>query len=88
MPCGDTKDHDNLMEEQQHTEADHSQHDHETESCTPFCICSCCGSQIVTISFNRIEIKGTEPLSPTFQLYQASFTSEIYLSIWQPPKLS
>ena len=66
---------------------DHS-HDKENDLCSPFCICSCCGSQVVSlfhidaINF-PILFKGIKTQLPT---YKSVFASNFYGSIWQPPQ--
>jgi hypothetical protein len=65
---------------------DHSSHDHETESCSPFCICACCGSHTnVPHEFSmqfRIELTSSNQI-----LNSVEDVSEVSLAIWQPPKL-
>ena len=68
---------------------DHS-HDKENDLCSPFCICSCCGTQIVsllhidTINF-PIPSKGIKTKLPT---YTYVFASNFFGSIWQPPQIA
>ncbi len=72
--------------------ANHEEHSHDKENdlCSPFCICSCCGSQIIslfqidTINF-PIQSKGIKTQLPT---YKSVFASNFYGSIWQPPQIA
>jgi len=67
---------------------DHSDHDNDTEHCSPFCMCACCG-QTLSNAFASYSLAIHNPVSvEKFPLYNASFTLEVYLSIWQPPKIS
>lgn len=64
-------------------------HDKENDLCSPFCSCSCCGSQIVsffkitTLSFNIVS-KNIRTKLPS---YTPKFISNFYGSIWQPPQI-
>lgn len=86
IPCTDaTIVIDNAQTAHHHT--DNS--DHSDDSCTPFCICSCCGALIYnfsqtltftpTLAFLRIT-------SPT-PVFTANLNSIYEGSIWQPPQL-
>jgi hypothetical protein len=89
MPCSD-KDDSNYMSADQSTFAttDHSDHDNDTENCSPFCMCACCG-QSFSSPFSHYSLSLHVPVSlEKFPVYNASFVSEVYLSIWQPPKIS
>ena len=64
-------------------------HNKEKDSCSPFCICSCCGSQIVsyfkTVSYNFAII--SKEIKTQLPTYTSKFTSNFYGSIWQPPQI-
>lgn len=59
------------------------------ETCSPFCICTCCGHQT---PFNILAalIKYTKAfkVDKQFTIYNQSIVSSYYGNIWQPPKLS
>ncbi len=65
----------------------HSEHDHE-DLCTPFCVCSCCGSFSI--------IPGTLVYDSSYDListccihsYQSNYTFDYSKSVWHPPALS
>ncbi len=70
-------------------EGNHS-HEKSADTCSPFCICNCCGSQI----FNYIQStvvdfpmpsEGVKTQLPT---YKSIFSSNFYGSIWQPPQIA
>ncbi|MBK0368267.1 hypothetical protein I5M07_00355 [Flavobacterium sp. SE-1-e] len=71
--------------------AKHDKHAHDAEKdlCSPFCSCSCCGSQVVNhfqsiiIDF-PIPFEGIKTQLPT---YKSIFTSNFFGSIWQPPQI-
>ncbi|MEZ4773104.1 MAG: DUF6660 family protein [Bacteroidia bacterium] len=89
MPCSD-KDDCKYQGADQSTFAstDHSDHDTDTENCSPFCMCACCGQSITNI-FYPTTLRNLTPIATKyFPVYNASFVSEVYLSIWQPPKIS
>jgi hypothetical protein len=63
---------------------------HHEDVCSPFCICSCCGSQVIsqigeTIfyfrAFSFVSDKNIAAAVPVF-------ISGFFGSFWQPPKLS
>ena len=89
MPCAD-----NCYDEVQPTQTTisttdtHSHNDTEKESCSPFCICSCC-SIPVSIS-SPILFPSAIIIAQSinkFSNYTFSFQS-VQFNIWQPPKLS
>ena len=71
-------------------EQDSHSHDKENDLCSPFCVCNCCGSQIVsffkveTVSFTVVS-KSIKTQLPT---YKSILTSNFYGSIWQPPQIA
>lgn len=89
IPCNDQQDCDlYLISQSIGKTTDHTDHDGDTEHCPPFCQCSCCG---ISSFFETITL--TLPCSPTavtqnISIYSAPALSEVYLNIWQPPKLS
>lgn len=86
MPCGDKEDcHEKAKLEL--TADDHSDHEHESEQCSPFCICSCCGTYSQISSIYELEVKINNTISDRALPYVTDHISEISLSIWQPPKL-
>jgi hypothetical protein len=89
MPCSD-KDDCNYMSADQSTLAttDHSDHDNDTENCSPFCLCACCGQSISSTFYPTALYNLTPVPTQDIPVYNAPFVSEVYLSIWQPPKIS
>jgi hypothetical protein len=61
-------------------------HDHNASLCSPFCVCNCCGNQVVSIAPTIV----TDVLSLTGEqvyFYRTDFRSIPPRSIWQPPKI-
>jgi hypothetical protein len=93
LPCGDEKDCNMARAvEQVAIKIDHPDQQNDTESCSPFCICACCGSTIV-FSFQSVPLITEHLFSflPSTQRligYYGLFFSNYYGNIWQPPKTS
>lgn len=83
-PCGDHQDCDENAAIT--ATADHDEHGHESENCSPFCICSCCGTYSqVELVYHFIPVPAVHNA-----LIIPSHTdpvSEISIAIWQPPQL-
>lgn len=89
VPCHDKED---AMEWNTATDFftvdNHSQHAQDIETCSPFCVCSCCGQTVAIQMFHSTFLKPF--VSPKAQ---ESFVLDNYLpsfsaSHWQPPKIS
>jgi hypothetical protein len=93
MPCEDGMD-DAIFENTSQSHFDDQSHNHaqdKEDGCTPFCICTCCGTNIVlNFSFPPLisEINQcflSEKVKINF--YNTTFISDFYGNIWQPPKI-
>jgi hypothetical protein len=60
---------------------------HEDETCSPFCICSCCGSMAVHF-LEKTPLKPREIIFNTCFPSPKSNTIDISFSVWQPPKIT
>lgn len=60
----------------------------ETESCSPICLCSCCGQNVVEpqVAIFEIEIPSIE-IEKQLADYRFSLLQQSH-HIWQPPKLA
>ncbi|MBK8242508.1 MAG: hypothetical protein IPK88_03710 [Saprospiraceae bacterium] len=88
MPCGDEYDCNQVTLNSDINNSDHEKHNHESENCSPFCFCSCCGSVYTHIYIPiYIPIRKVE-LSETICEYKNGYIQNIYFNIWQPPKIS
>ena len=69
---------------------DNHSHDKENDLCSPFCICNCCGQQILNFSqeiapqFRKIATEITTQIPA----YKSILTSNFFGSIWQPPQIA
>lgn len=90
MPCADMEVNSAAHKIAQFSsEANHS-HDKQNDLCSPFCVCNCCGAQVLSyqnhiifdfpVAFSLISIQ-----LPT---YNSVFASNFYGSIWQPPQIA
>ncbi|MGV3631270.1 MAG: DUF6660 family protein [Bacteroidota bacterium] len=86
-PCCDDEKHDAVT----HTTISQSDHhdSHEHQACSPFCVCSCCGSHGVNIQQASIGIEAF--LMPESEYKVSKPTSDLVstfeANIWQPPQL-
>lgn len=92
LPCSDNTECGDYAPASQAARTDtHQDHSHEAETCSPFCICSCCGQQVPQLSFSN---PLPEPKAPfgeetkNYSLYRSSACSDFYGNIWQPPKIA
>lgn len=91
LPCGDTKDCKVLDSgKESFAQTNHHDHQEDAESCSPFCTCACCGSNIgfnfqcpVLITDNTPSFF---PHRESIILENHAFASNFYGNIWQPPK--
>jgi hypothetical protein len=87
MPCVDAEP--TLLHEKV-TLNDSSQHHHDNDSCSPLCICNCCGTPgfaydtIPVYAFFSVPIL-IDKKTPEYQSISAS---NFYGSIWQPPQIN
>jgi len=87
LPCSETH---ALEARRQHT-ASHSQdkHKHDTDLCTPFCVCGSCITAIVLYAPIDFELLEAEvPFQGRVSNFYQSVNSDFYGSIWQPPQLA
>jgi hypothetical protein len=90
MPCAD-KEANSFAYKTAHFSAsdrDHS-HDKQNDLCSPFCICNCCGVQVLSyasaIVFEfPVLVKSIKSTLPS---YTSVFASNFCGSIWQPPQI-
>lgn len=90
MPCADMMEckHQSEKSVSPFAANNHEKHSGDSEQCTPFCICNCCG-QTCNSEFNSNHIAVFEnPVEQNFPVYTSAFVPEVYFNIWQPPKIS
>lgn len=89
-PCADAYEHRRCsghpVAEQ---EAHHHDHDEDTtDSCTPFCMCSCCHTSMTAFTLPGSVLPAIAYQEPRDEVstYRFTFSSAYYGNIWQPPK--
>ena len=91
MPCADMEVN-SLAHNKTEFSSNHDNHSHDKEKdlCSPFCICNCCGAQILNyspaISFDFSIISSDIKTKGPF--YRSIFASNFFGSIWQPPQIA
>lgn len=88
MPCGDNTDCNEQAPTTITAANDHQQHNHEAETCSPFCSCACCAASVYQTAFFKIPTPKISFRAEKYAFYQTAFTNELSCSIWQPPQLS
>jgi hypothetical protein len=91
FPCSDKFEFDSKPTETQTFFSSTTEHQHETEQCSPFCSCACCGistTNLQKVKFTFRDRKIIVDKIQLFSLYKFRYFEEISSSIWQPPKLS
>ena len=83
MPCGDKDD----CNEIKHNQTSQNTGDHQDESWTPFCVCSCCATHFVVKSFQPIHNQ-IAVINSIYTVHPESEISSAVIAIWQPPKLA
>ena len=86
VPCSDDMD---CKEEGVELNADHTNHEHNDDTCTPFCACSCCGIAGIVLAAPKLFVNFQEGKkhTPTATEYHSDFISSYFYSFWQPPKI-
>ncbi|HOZ75433.1 MAG TPA: hypothetical protein PLS51_04400 [Flavobacterium sp.] len=89
LPCADA------ANDSEHSQSTVQNHHHETNDehsdlCSPFCICNCCGAQI--LNFTPVLSFVIEPIPAIFSPkpeigYKSHLASMFSGSIWQPPRI-
>jgi hypothetical protein len=91
LPCNDSVECDDFTKTTISQTEKHNNHSHETEQCTPFCICACCGTHAFQIQKAFLPSKENNIIFENEKLktiYSFFYTKNISSKIWQPPKAS
>jgi hypothetical protein len=89
IPCSDA--HNECISGAKDSQTQNHNHNQDKDdNCSPFCICSCCGSsiQITTIQTSEICNEIEFIIRETKFNQDFSFISNFHTNIWQPPKIS
>lgn len=84
-PCADKGDC-NEFNQIKTSQSEH-QKEHSDEICTPFCVCSCCSTNVLVTDYSCALINLTL-INAIYKAQEDSKISSIIISIWQPPKLA
>ncbi|WP_306350227.1 DUF6660 family protein [Flavobacterium sp. '19STA2R22 D10 B1'] len=89
IPCADAHGIEISTTEQSSIKKHDIEQHMDVDSCSPFCICNCCGSPIFnSIQFFTFDLKESNAvITKKLSDYQFVFSSNFYASIWQPPQL-
>lgn len=87
IPCNDNKECSSPKPEQVSATTSHHQHNHQTEHCSPFCICSCCASSVFYASSKPLDIPYSISITQEYAYFNIAPSSKISFGIWQPPRL-
>jgi len=89
MPCSDASNDCRSKTEVAERADAHSHKSDHNDTCSPFCICSCCNTP-VNITFDSFSIKVNKPVATSLKIpvFNFFFASNYYGSIWKPPKIS
>lgn len=63
-------------------------HDKDNDTCSPFCVCNCCGSQgfVSNIPCDFLSFKNS--IDTRIPEYKSTITCNYFGSIWQPPQIN
>ncbi|WP_244307383.1 DUF6660 family protein [Flavobacterium fluviatile] len=93
ITCADADMYSSVSKSAEISQSNHNEgtsHKGETDLCSPFCSCACCGIQVVNnlnaISFDFPVIIPEIP--PKVSQYQSILISSFTGSIWQPPQIN
>jgi hypothetical protein len=93
LPCGDASDCTKVTDTNQFSfyQTEHSGHTDDAETCSPFCICACCGTNIAFSFQFPVVAPDAEcsfrPEKATIAYQNEAWISNFYGNIWQPPKI-
>ncbi len=85
IPCGDKED----CNEFKQTETSQTSHheEHSDETCTPFCVCSCCAAHFLirdlSPALNHLAV-----VKSIYTVHKEAEVTGVIIPIWQPPKLA
>jgi hypothetical protein len=85
-PCVDTLQDNNLLRlglSSHNTDNNHS----DANRCTPFCTCDCCIIPVIQQD-SSIQFDCFDYIYREYTDYSVSYISSLFVTIWQPPKLS
>ncbi|MDR7212602.1 hypothetical protein J2W48_004567 [Flavobacterium piscis] len=89
MPCADMEASGPTHKTSQFSSEENHSHDKQTDLCSPFCACNCCGVQVLSYHHNVVFEFPVRFFSISLAVpnYKSVFASNFYGSIWQPPQI-
>jgi hypothetical protein len=88
LPCGDKVECSAKAQVKISTSTNHQDHKHSSEACTPFCNCSCCAASAFNAPLLKVQAAKIYFQSVKFPLHNEDCNTEVFYSIWQPPKIA
>ncbi|MBK7810010.1 MAG: hypothetical protein IPI50_02040 [Saprospiraceae bacterium] len=89
LPCRDSDDCNYQGSEQSIVDTKHhSEQESHSDHCSPLCVCACCGQTTIICFYPTAFYNPPTLIKQGDPIYNASFFLEVYLPIWQPPKIS
>lgn len=85
LPCNDDLDNQTLTS--QNSSKVEQKKSQEAESCSPICLCSCCGQSVVATELGSYNIKNPILLLRNLIAVYQFKLPQSDKNIWQPPKL-
>ena len=85
VPCNDENNSANIQSDNISIIVDSSSNDIQLNTCTSFCICSCCNIHIIQFAEIFYELPSNEILSEIF-FHTEGITSNISFPLLQPPR--
>jgi hypothetical protein len=86
LPCADK---DETFSSLKVSEYSSSKQHHDNDTCSPFCVCNCCGTQSVAYNaiYNFDFVLYKKIVDKQLPEYKSVFISNFLGSIWQPPQI-
>lgn len=86
LPCSDELEV-QAFEQKTIAKVEHNKASGSTESCSPICLCTCCGQSVVEPQLVTFQLKSTTFVAQNRMASYQFSVEQITQNIWQPPKL-
>jgi hypothetical protein len=90
LPCADMEVNSSFQSSKEFSSnGDKHSRDKDNDTCSPFCICSCCAGQGFTFDTNNYNLISVKTLiDKIIPEYKSIHSSNYFGSIWQPPQIN
>lgn len=89
MPCADMEiDRPIHSSKEISSKSDNHSHDKDNDTCSPFCVCNCCGNQGFTYNSSCHLLFFKKIIGTKVPEYKSTITCNYFGSIWQPPQIN